>query len=155
MSAAGTVERVVAVDEWESAVRTAVAEGAGTLLVLTAIDDEADGLEVLLHLLDVEAQPLRWVVLRTRLDSADPTLPSLAHLLPAAAWHERELHEMFGIDVLGHPGLAPLLLPPGFAGHPLRKSFPLAARAASWPGAVDPSGRTRRAVPLGRPEEPQ
>ena len=38
----------------------------------------------------------------------------------------------------------PLLLPDGFEGHPLRKDFVLAARAAKpWPGAKEP-GRVRR-----------
>jgi hypothetical protein len=33
----------------------------------------------------------------------------------------------------------PLLLPDGFEGHPLRKDFVLAARAAkAWPGAKEP-----------------
>jgi NADH-quinone oxidoreductase subunit C len=44
---------------------------------------------------------------------------------------------MFGI---GFPGpLDPLLLPPEFEGHPLRKSFVLASRVAKpWPGAKEP-----------------
>jgi NADH-quinone oxidoreductase subunit C len=60
-------------------------------------------------------------------------------LYPGAGWHERETHEMFGIDFPGHPGLAPLLLPPEFEGHPLRKEFILASRVAKpWPGAKEP-----------------
>ena len=46
---------------------------------------------------------------------------------------------MFGIDFPGHPNLVPLLLPPEFEGHPLRKDFVLAARVAKpWPGAIEP-----------------
>jgi NADH-quinone oxidoreductase subunit C len=56
-----------------------------------------------------------------------------------ASWHERETFEMFGLVFDGHPHLVPLLLPDGFEGHPLRKSFVLAARAAkAWPGAKEP-----------------
>jgi NADH-quinone oxidoreductase subunit C len=51
---------------------------------------------------------------------------------------------MFGIDFEGFDdgtglGLRPLLLPNGFDGTPLRKSFVLAARASKpWPGAKEP-----------------
>ena len=75
---------------------------------------------------------------------------------PGAAWHEREAHEMFGVDFPGHPGLAPLLLAPEFEGHPLRKDFVLASRVVKpWPGAVEPgeSGR-RRPSPRRRARAP-
>ena len=53
----------------------------------------------------------------------------------------------------GHPDLEPLLLPDGFEGHPLRKEFVLAARAAKpWPGAKEPGESRRRA---SRPVAPQ
>ena len=52
--------------------------------------------------------------------------PSLTTLLPAAAWYERELHDMFGFVPEGHPDLRPLVLhetfPEGF--HPLLKKYP-------------------------------
>lgn len=51
---------------------------------------------------------------------------SLTTLLPAAAWYERELHDMFGFEPEGHPDLRPLVLhesfPVGF--HPLLKKYP-------------------------------
>ena len=47
-------------------------------------------------------------------------------------------------------GLRPLLLPDGFEGTPLRKSFVLAARASKpWPGAKEP-GESEHAKPTGR-----
>ncbi|WP_405383949.1 NADH-quinone oxidoreductase subunit C [Phascolarctobacterium sp.] len=53
--------------------------------------------------------------------------PCLTTLLPAAAWYERELHDMFGFVPEGHPDLRPLVLhesfPEGF--HPLRKQVPV------------------------------
>ena len=51
---------------------------------------------------------------------------SLTTLLPAAAWYERELHDMFGFEPQGHPDMRPLVLhesfPEGF--HPLLKKYP-------------------------------
>jgi hypothetical protein len=38
------------------------------------------------------------------------TLRSIAAQLPAAAWYERELHDQYGIELVGHPDLRPLLL---------------------------------------------
>jgi len=40
---------------------------------------------------------------------ADSPLPSIAREVPAAAWHERELHDQYGIELVGHPDPRPLL----------------------------------------------
>jgi NADH-quinone oxidoreductase subunit C len=103
------------------------------------------------------------VLLRTRVPRAAAAVPSIVAIYPGAAWHERETYEMFGIDFPGHPGgLRPLLLPPEFEGHPLRKEFVLASRVAkAWPGAKEPgesdSGTARRAPmrPPGVPDPAQ
>jgi NADH-quinone oxidoreductase subunit C len=87
---------------------------------------------------------VRRVMLRTRVSDAALVLPSLTAVWPGVAWHERETFEMFGLDFSGYDDgsgleIRPLLLPDGFEGTPLRKSFVLAARAAkAWPGAKDP-----------------
>jgi NADH-quinone oxidoreductase subunit C len=44
---------------------------------------------------------------------------------PSALWLERELWEMFGTRVEGHPDLRRLLTDYGFVGYPLRKDFPV------------------------------
>jgi NADH:ubiquinone oxidoreductase subunit C len=78
------------------------------------------------------------VTISTDLDREAPVIPSLITTYAGANWHEREAHEMFGIDFLGHPNLAHLYLPDGFLGNPLRKSFPLLTREVKpWPGKVD------------------
>jgi NADH-quinone oxidoreductase subunit C len=56
-----------------------------------------------------------------------PVVPSLTSLYPAADWHEREAHEMFGIDFEGHPDLKNLLLEEDLHIHPLLKAHPLQA----------------------------
>lgn len=72
------------------------------------------------------------------LDKASPSIDSLMPTIAGAEWHEREAHEMFGIDFVGNTNLKPLYLPDDFIGHPLLKSYPLISREVKpWPGDVD------------------
>jgi NADH-quinone oxidoreductase subunit C len=123
---------------------------------LTAVDEQDKGLAVVAHLYSIEDS--QHLLVRTLVPREDPVLPSAAEIFRGAGWAERETHEMFGVVFDGHPRLVPLLLPEGFEGHPLRKEFPLAARARDWPGAKEPGERAapapsrRRLVPPGVPE---
>jgi NADH:ubiquinone oxidoreductase subunit C len=94
------------------------------------------------------------VMVRTSLEVADPHLATATGVFAGAAWHEREVAEMFGIRFDGHPDPRRLLLPDTFEGHPMRKDSYLMARSARpWPGAVEPDdagGRRARR----RPEPP-
>ncbi len=80
----------------------------------------------------------RAALLSTDLPKEDAAVDSLVDVFGGAAWHERETHEMFGIDFRGHPQLVKLYLPDAFEGFPLRKSYPLLSREVKpWPGLVD------------------
>jgi NADH-quinone oxidoreductase subunit C len=106
---------------------------------LSAVDELAEGFTVVAHVWSTTRR--HGVLVRTRIPGGDAAgLPSIVDTYPGAAWHERETYEMFGVDFTDHPGgLRPLLLPPEFEGHPLRKDFVLAARVAKpWPGAKEP-----------------
>lgn len=48
--------------------------------------------------------------LKTLLFDEPWELPSLVPVTPAAAWYEREMHDLFGIIPTGHPDLRPLVL---------------------------------------------
>ena len=64
------------------------------------------------------------IVYRIEVNREKPVLPSMTQVWEAMSFHERETHEMFGIDFEGHPNLVPLLLPPDWkGGYPLRKDF--------------------------------
>ena len=63
------------------------------------------------------------VVVRTRVPRDNPELSTISSVFPGANWHERETHDFFGIRFLGHPNLAPLLLPEDADFHPLRKDY--------------------------------
>ncbi len=61
---------------------------------------------------------------RVDLIRGDPRLPSLTQVWEAMSFHEREAHEMFGIEFEGHPSMIPFMLPPDWrGGHPLLKDF--------------------------------
>ncbi len=60
-----------------------------------------------------------------------PRMHSLTGLWPSAAWYEREVKDMFGVAFDGLANQRPLLLPPGWQGHPLRKGYQ--GRATSMP----------------------
>jgi NADH-quinone oxidoreductase subunit C len=126
----------VAAERWVEAAEAARDElGCNFFDWLSAVDELEGAFTVVAHVWSTSDR--HGVLLRTRVTGAEPSLPSLKDIYPGAAWHERETFEMFGI---GFPGeLEPLLLPPEFEGHPLRKSFVLASRVAKpWPGAREP-----------------
>jgi NADH-quinone oxidoreductase subunit C len=125
-------------------------------------DGDPPGVDVVLHVLDSRsagAPPppgVQRLLLRTRVPDADLRVASVTSVWPGAAWHERETFEMFGVtfegfdDGSGH-WLRPLLLPDGFEGTPLRKSFVLAARASKpWPGAKEPGESDAHTAAPGR-----
>ena len=62
--------------------------------------------------------------LKVALRGERPGVESITGLWPVADWYEREVWDMFGLDVRGHPHLARLLSPPWWEGHPLRKEAP-------------------------------
>jgi len=123
---------------WATALRTARDElGCDFFDWLSAVDELEQGYAVVAHVWSTARR--HGVLVRTHVPRADPSLESVVDIYPGASWHERETHEMFGVDFPGHPNLVPLLLPPEFEGYPLRKDFVLATRVAKpWPGAKEP-----------------
>ncbi len=54
-----------------------------------------------------------------------PEFPSISPEIPAAAWYEREIRDLFGLKPVGHPDPRRLVLHENFPDgvHPLRKDF--------------------------------
>jgi NADH-quinone oxidoreductase subunit C len=55
----------------------------------------------------------------------ESSIDSVSGIWKTANWHERELYDMFGITVQGHPDLKRILMPEDWEGHPLQKDYPL------------------------------
>ena len=152
----------VPAESWVSALRAARADLGCTFFDwLSAVDEPGTGFQVCAHLVALGERPgaPRRLLVRTTVPHEAAVLPTATGVFPGAAWHERETHEMFGVDFTGHPGLAPLLLPEEFEGHPLRKDFVLAARVVkAWPGAKEPGEshdggpKRRQMLPPGVPD---
>jgi NADH/F420H2 dehydrogenase subunit C len=92
-----------------------------TLLCMAAVDYK-DKVQMVYTLLSMEKE--YTLVVKVDLPAENPEVPSLTGLWRAADWYEREAHDLFGVNFMGHPDLKPLLLYEGFEGHPGLKSFP-------------------------------
>ena len=137
-------------DDWVADVGRHVADGFSHLDLLTAVDRVRTGeIEVVIHLQRRTAEgALEDAWGRTLLARHAPVLPSVVAVLPSAGWHEREIAEMFGVEVDGHPDLQPLLLHGADGPPPLLKDTPLVARVETpWPGQAEGARAKTPGVP--------
>ena len=61
-----------------------------------------------------------------------PTVPSIVGTWPEARFMEREAYDLMGIVFDGHAGLARLLMPETWEGHPLRKDYGVGKIPIQW-----------------------
>jgi NADH-quinone oxidoreductase subunit C len=84
--------------------------------------ERAKRFDVVYHLLAPYKN--RRVRVKVQTDEDTP-VPSAIPVFPAANWYERETYDLYGVLFADHPDLRRILTDYGFAGHPLRKDFPL------------------------------
>ena len=91
---------------------------------LTAVDvpTRVFRFEVVYNLLSVRYNSR--VRVKTYTDELTP-VDSICDIYEGANWFEREVWDMYGVFFSNHPDLRRILTDYGFAGHPLRKDFPL------------------------------
>jgi len=96
----------------------------GRLATASGVDTR-DGFDIVYHFcFDAESAVVN---LQTSLGKDKPEVDSLAPFIAGAAFVEREIHDLFGINFKGHPNLKRLILsddwPEGV--YPLRKDYKL------------------------------
>lgn len=114
------------------------------LTEMSAIDflAERGGFELFYQMLNLEdAKRLR---VKCFLPKGD-TVSTVSDLFSSANWAEREMYDMFGIQVNNHPYFKRILMPDDWEGHPLLKTYPLIGdEAASWYEVDKIFGKERR-----------
>lgn len=85
--------------------------------------DTRDGIEILYHF-SHDASGTYYNI-KTIVPKDEPRIKSLADFLPAANWIEREIHELLGVEFVGHPNLVPLLTAEDWPEktYPLRRDY--------------------------------
>ncbi|MGC8496112.1 MAG: NADH-quinone oxidoreductase subunit C [Candidatus Micrarchaeia archaeon] len=95
-------------------------KGYDYLKKITAVD-YVDHVDVVYILYNIDSKKDELVIVR--LKPENPSLPTVLELFKAADWYERELSEMFGINIEGRSVKKLLLEEWNGAEAPLRKSF--------------------------------
>ncbi len=65
----------------------------------------------------------QYLLLSTDVPANDARVETASSVWPSANWHERETWELVDITFDHHPDLRHLLMPDGYAFHPLLRSF--------------------------------
>jgi len=103
------------------------------LLDITSIDNlsEEPRFELVYNLYSM----LHGVHLRLKLKVSEETgaVDTVSDIWPTANWHEREIYDMMGIRLNGHPDLRRILMWEGYPFFPLRKDFPLEGLPSEMP----------------------
>ena len=84
---------------------------------------EEPRLGVIYELLDMGRVDRITVKLRVPTDA--PRVESVTADWPTADHQEREVYDMFGVVLDGHPDLRRILMPEDYEGHPQRRDFPI------------------------------
>lgn len=122
------------------AARVIFEDMAARFCIATGIDTR-DWMEILYHFVFDKRGIV--VTIKTRVAKPFPKIESIAPIIPAAEWIEREMHDLLGIEFKGHPNLKRLILsddwPEGV--YPLRRDYSQ-RREPPGPGCVLPAGES-------------
>ncbi len=121
----GELTLTIAAELIRAAAATVQAAGYNFLEDMTAVDwfPLAPRFQLSYHILSHKYK--EHIRLRVVLDEAEPAVESITPVWPSANYYEREVFDLFGIRFEGHPNLRRILMPDDWAGHPLRKDYPV------------------------------
>jgi NADH-quinone oxidoreductase subunit C len=68
----------------------------------------------------------------------DEALVTVTDIWEGADWYERELFDLFGVPIVGHPDIKRILMPDDWEGHPLRKDYALTEEAVEFKHGREP-----------------
>jgi NADH-quinone oxidoreductase subunit C len=151
-------------DEWatSSATGTGFSRGVEREPVILDEADEFDAkrFAVVYHLLSIRHN-LRLRMRAFTGTGNPPMIRSVVDIWNSANWFEREVFDLYGVLVEGHPDLRRILTDYGFIGHPFRKDFPLSGnvevsydaekgRVAYQPVSIEPRTGVPRVIRKGR-----
>jgi NADH-quinone oxidoreductase subunit C len=103
------------------------------LIDITSIDNfgEEPRFEMVYHLYSMpQSIHLR---LKLKVPEEGAAIDTVSDIWPTANWHEREIYDMMGIKLDGHPDLRRILMWDGYPFFPLRKDFPLEGLPSEMP----------------------
>ncbi len=89
---------------------------------MTAVDLIKENLFELVYYLYSTAKR-KAIVVKCRIDRANPVIDSVTPLWSGMDWQEREVFDLMGITFHNHPNLKRIMMWEGFPGHPLRKDY--------------------------------
>ena len=108
-----------------AAAKAAQQAGYNFLEDVTAVDwyPSEPRFQITYHILSMSLKErLRLIVL---LDSDNAAVDSITSVWPSANFYEREVFDLFGVHIGGHPNLKRIMMPEDWKGHPLRKDYPV------------------------------
>ena len=146
-------------DKLPEAVHYLYYERYGWIPVIIGNDERSlCGRYAVYYVISREGEGPGWVTVRTEVDPAKMTFPSVTPFVPACVWGERELRDMFGLIPEGLPDRRRLVLPDDWPSglYPLRKdSMDYRFRPApasdmeNYEFLADTKGKETTLVPMG------
>jgi NADH-quinone oxidoreductase subunit C len=79
--------------------------------------------QITYHILSMSLKERIRIVVR--LDGENAAVDSITPVWPSANFYEREVFDLFGVHIGGHPNLRRIMMPEDWDGHPLRKDYPV------------------------------